>query len=371
MQLLLIAVVVLIKTNKARGLGMLKVNKHIEIVSSSIIELSSMSKVSRDAVRAALGKYYDKVGISIVDNIADLEKLVAKSPDLVFLGMKSIPRTEGHGGNRIWIADYLADRGIATTGSPSLAHKIEVNKPLAKKCLLHDGISTADYYVHRAGQLLTPEMIPIDYPIFVKPSDRGGGVGIDSDSVVNDFSELSEKVRSITANFKSNSLIESYLPGREFSVAILRDDSSEGGYMVMPIELIAPEAKAGIRVLGSETKEADTEVRKKITDTVIKESVSNLAINAFRSIGGRDYGRIDIRMDEFGVPQFLEANLIPSLIDNYGSFPKACALNVNLRYEDMLLRIVELGLKRASMISSVLQSSAVLGSTRFQAVSAN
>jgi hypothetical protein len=52
----------------------------------------------------------------------------------------------------------------------------------------------------------------------------------------------------------------------------------------------------------------------------------------------------DIRQDSKGNAQFLEANLIPSLITNYGSFPKACVINLDLNYEDMIVRIVELGL---------------------------
>jgi hypothetical protein len=49
------------------------------------------------------------------------------------------------------------------------------------------------------------------------------------------------------------------------------------------------------------------------------------------------------------VPNFLEANLIPSLIKDYGNFPKACAINIGMGYEQMLLAIVQLGLLRAKI----------------------
>jgi D-alanine-D-alanine ligase len=191
--------------------------------------------------------------------------------------------------------------------------------------------------------------------MFVKPANRGGGLGIDSDSVVKNFMELKSKVNYISKKFNSDSLIEKYLPGREFSVAILKNKNNIG-YTGMPLELIAPENEKGQRLLGSNVKSADAEHVKEVTDAKIRESIIKLAIDAFRSIGGRDYGRIDIRMDEHGVPHFLEANLIPSLIDNYGSFPKACALNQQISYEDMLLRITNLGMSRPYLASESQES---------------
>lgn len=342
-----------------------KINRHIEIVSSTSTFLSSMSKPSRDAIQKALSKHYSRVGITIVNNQSDLDGLVAKAPDLVLLGMKFIPGcpTSDVGNSaRIWLAEYLVEHGIAVTGSLSSAHRMELNKPLAKKCLLYDGLKTTDYYVAEIGQPLTPELISIDYPLFVKPTDRGGGAGIDSDSVVNNFSELKSKVGSIASNLNSNSLIEKYLPGREFSVAILRN-TGHTGYTTMPLEIIAPGNEQGVQILSGAAKSANAEAVKEVTDTKIKESVADLALSAFRSIGGRDYGRIDIRMDENDVPHFLEANLIPSLIDQYGSFPKACALNISLGYKDMLLHIVELGMARSNTMHEMRQPLLRIGDT--------
>ena len=67
----------------------------------------------------------------------------------------------------------------------------------------------------------------------------------------------------------------------------------------------------------------------------------------FDALTARDFARIDIRIDKMGEPQFLEANLIPSLINGYGSFPKACVINLDLDYESMILSIVRLALDRA------------------------
>ena len=145
-------------------------------------------------------------------------------------------------------------------------------------------------------------------------------------------------------------LIEEYLPGREFSVAVLKDDFS-AGHLAMPIELIAPPDKNGSRILSGSVKSSNAEQALEVTDPVIKSKVTALALDAFYALGARDYGRIDIRLDKTGAPHFLEANLIPSLISGYGSFPKACILNIGLGYEAMIMRIARLGLARNTNVN--------------------
>src|SRR5258708_28963724 len=116
---------------------MTKINKHIEIVSSTDLELSSMSQKSREAIRIVLAKHYTDVRISIVNKLADLEALVSRQPDLVFLGMKFIPANpllDFQGKERIWLSQYLDENNIAYTGSNQRAHQLDLNKPLSKQC---------------------------------------------------------------------------------------------------------------------------------------------------------------------------------------------------------------------------------------------
>ena len=67
-----------------------KINTYIEIVGSSNPRLNAMSRDSQLTIKAVLGKRYPRVGITIVDNFAGLERLAAKKPDLVALGMKLV-----------------------------------------------------------------------------------------------------------------------------------------------------------------------------------------------------------------------------------------------------------------------------------------
>jgi D-alanine-D-alanine ligase len=114
----------------------------------------------------------------------------------------------------------------------------------------------------------------------------------------------------------------------------------------MPLELIAPADKNGRRFLSAAVKSADTESFIEVTDEGIKAKITTLALSIFHALGAQDYGRIDIRLDAFGIPQFLEANLIPSLIRSYGNFPKACLLNLGMGHTNMILHITRLGLAR-------------------------
>ncbi|HUC95799.1 MAG TPA: D-alanine--D-alanine ligase [Candidatus Saccharimonadia bacterium] len=307
-----------------------------------------MSQKSAEGICEILSRHYTKVVITTVDNRLDLDKLVARRPDLVFLGMNFIIDDELfdlRSANKIWLSQYLDDYKIRYTGSDQTAHKLELNKHLAKRQILNSGLNTSPFYVIYQGNSQNILDVELEFPLFVKPTDRGASLGIDNKSVVHDFDQLSIKVDSIASELSADSLIEEYLPGREFSVAVLGNEYSND-FSVMPIELVAPKNKNGDRLLSQEVKSADSEHFIKVTDLALKARICVLAINAFHALGARDYGRIDIRLDRHGIPQFLEANLIPSLLAGYGNFPKACLLNKNLSYQSMLIRIVYLAFAR-------------------------
>jgi len=325
---------------------MIKQNRHIEIVRSTGYGLSSLSQESCDSVFGVLSKHYAKVGITIVNKFSDFKVLIDKKPDLVFLGMKFVlekPELGLRDSKKLWISDFLDESGISHTGSSHHAQELGVNKPLAKQRVLDYGLKTANFYVAKQNKVPVQDDIPLKFPLFVKPTGRGGGLGIDNNSVVYNPQQLESKVRSIADCLQSDALVEEYLPGREFSVAVLKDEFSPD-YLIMPIELTAKPNKRGERLLSQQIKSDNSEQAIKIMNATIKSKVSILAMDAFNILGAKDYGRIDIRMDKTGVPHFLEANLLPNLVEGYGSFPKACEINMNLNYEQMVIRIVRLGM---------------------------
>lgn len=322
-----------------------KINKHIEILRSSKPELSSMSQKSCDAIYDILVSHFEVVGISVVDNLSDLKRLVSKRPDLVFMGMKYLPGTLPD--SKIWVSGYLDQHNINHTGSGKGAIELEQNKSLAKQCVLDAGIQTSPFLVIKNGDTYSGTNMPLQFPLFVKPTSLGAGQGVDINSVVHDMPGLRAKTKSLSAEFSSDSLVEEYLPGREFTVAILKDGDSEE-LVAMPLEMMAGRDINGDRIISYELKSAPLETPVfPVTDERLKAMVSDLATRVFVSLGARDYGRVDIRLDINGNAHFLEANLIPGLICGSGNFPKACAINAGIDHKTMILNITKLGLARS------------------------
>ena len=333
---------------------MKRINKHIEIVRSNLPGFSSMGLGSSEMIKDVLEKHYRYVGVTTVNNPQDLEVLVDSKPDLVFLGLKKVPTNKsGLGFSEIvWMSEYLESKGISYTGSNSTAIALDFNKSDAKQVVKRAGLKTSLYFRAKQSEYLVGDVLPLDFPLFIKPPNTGGGKGIDADSVARNFDDFERKVQSINQRFSSDSLVEEYLTGREFSVAIL--ETELGKIIAMPIELITEKNSQGDRILGQKIKSDDTEHSIAIVDLLIKKKVIDLAINVFKALGARDYGRIDIRLDKNGVPNFLEANLIPGIASHSFTsyFNRACIINESMDYETMLLKIVALGISRADKLNT-------------------
>lgn len=321
-----------------------KIDKHIEIVGSTNSRLTAMSASSRDTIYAILKKHYAHVSISIVNNMDDLETLVAKKPDLVLLGMKLIllDETKSYDESpKLWLSTYLKANDINFTGSTSAALTLEFDKPKAKQNVLDSGLNTSAYFKVKIHDSM-PEHT-LTFPLFVKPSNCAGSNGIDQMSIVHDNTALSAKVASIHHKLSSDALVEEYLPGREFSVGIIRH-SDQTALLAMPIEITAPPDEKGNRFLSETVKTEDTEKVTAVHDRDLKAKLCELGTAIFESLGASDYGRIDLRLDRFDNPSFIEANLMPGL-SNHGYLSRCATLNTHLTHEDILLQIVKLGFK--------------------------
>jgi D-alanine-D-alanine ligase len=335
-----------ILSNNIQATQSKKINKYIEIVGSTNGRLNAMSWRSRLSVLAVLSEHYTKVAITIVDNMADLEKLVAKKPDLVVLGMKLILLDPSKGYDdspKVWLPDYLEENNISYTGSETDALLTGYNKNMTKQRVMDAGLKSSPFFISTVKQPSFDHNL--SFPLFVKPLNRGGSKGIDEHSVVTSETDLKSKILSIHNDNGSDAIIEEYLPGREFSVAVLEQLESDE-LLAMPIEIITPRDQRGNNFLSETIKKTDVEQVAAVADAPLKDAVNSLAMGAFRALGSRDYGRIDIRLDSNGLPSFIEANLMPGLSD-HGYLARCFYLNHQISYSDMILAIVALGLMRS------------------------
>lgn len=308
-----------------------------------------MASNSCNEIYKVLKNHYTKVGITIIKKEADLENLIKKKPDLVFSGIKYIGFTKNsisrESTDKIWLSEYLDSKGINYTGSKSSALKLEFNKDLAKQKIQKNKINTAPFFIAKPGQYKSNKDLPVPFPLFIKPIYEGNGKGIDRDSIVTDFEGFEKKVAAIFKEFKSPSLVEKYLNGGEFTVGVF-DVTSNSDKTAMSVKLITTADKFGNKILSFETKESDRVNLVPIKDKKEHRRVSEFAKKAFKSLGARDYGRIDIKMDENGKLYFLEANLLPGLNPNGSYFVKTCKINKQMNYEEIILKIVRNALKR-------------------------
>ena len=326
-----------------KNIFQIKINKSIEIV---IVHNPGEKNFHQDNVGIILeenkilkilSKRYTDVSITRIDDKKDLDRLLKRKPDLVFSGVKYF----NFNSKKVWLNDCLEAYDIPYIASSKTALDNESDKNLAKKLILKAKIKTADFFVTNPGDYKSESSLPISFPLFIKPIKGGDSRGIDCNSVAYNFSSFKKKVLEIKKKHNLSSLVETYLPGKEYSVGIFQD-STNGALQAMPIEIVIKKNKNGHCILDFKVKKDDEEKVIAVTDLKIFKKISKLAKESFKALGGKSLGRIDIKMNHRGVPHFMEANLMPGLRKGY--FYRSCLLNLDMNYDDMIFNIANTGL---------------------------
>jgi len=324
---------------------------NIEIISTPNDELKETGfgtlKTCEHVFRAVSEKGY-RVKLSVCKNMADLEKVVKRKPDLVILAVKYIKTKNG---NNIWLSDYFATNNINYSGSSREVLRYDSDKVLAKLKLRRKGINTANFFTAIPGEHKCEEDLPLAFPLFLKPFDAANGNGVDDLSLVTNFQEFENKICSLHALYKIPVLVEAYLDGREFTVALMT--SSTGELIAAPIEIVPALSTKGLRILGEKAKKDDSESLRKIRDEVMKEKVKKLAMDAFINLGVRDFGRIDIKANNNGDCFFMEANLVPGMTYGSSYFPKAWEIEYGISYDKVVDLVLEGALRRAPASNAI------------------
>ena len=321
----------------------IKIDKTIEIVVvPNLGEINSHQDnvgiiLEEKNVLRILSKRYRNVLITEINSEEDLVALVKRKPDLVFSGVKYF----FFNNRNIWLNDYLEMFDIPYIASSKVALDNESDKNRAKRIMQKNNISTADFFITNPGEYLKESLIPLEFPLFIKPVTGGDSRGVDKNSLVFNFEDFTAKVLDIKKNQNSPSIVETYLVGKEYSVGIF-EDSINGSLRAMPIEIIVKKNINGHCILDFDVKKNDEEEVILVTDIEIFNKLSELAKNSFKALGAKSLGRIDIKMNNLGVPHFIEANLMPGLRKGY--FYRSCVLNLDMSYEDMIFSIANTGL---------------------------
>lgn len=247
------------------------------------------------------------------------------------------------------VAAFLELLGKPFTGCDARALHLGQDKGLAKKILRFHGIPTPDFVSVPPGTKRIDPGLP--FPLVVKPSLEDGSIGIDTGAVVHDQHRLRERVRYVHSAFRGPALVERYIDGREMYVAVVGNDPPEALPLVELDFSRVPEgvpAIAGTEVKwwrGAEIYRSTPAVYpEKVTRKLTRE-VQKTAVEAYRALGLRDYGRVDLRVTSKGEPFVLEVNPNPWLSSDC-EFTMAWT-KTGRSYDELVARVVELALERA------------------------
>ncbi|HEV2854801.1 MAG TPA: ATP-grasp domain-containing protein [Thermoanaerobaculia bacterium] len=302
-----------------------------------------------DQVASALRKKGHRASIFGVHD--DLRKLVTglsrRKTDLVFNLLESFG--DNLGGD-VAVAGVLDLLNLRYTGGGPGELYLRQDKGLAKKVFAfenilypHFAVFSQDSDFETAGNLRMP--------LFVKPLTADASIGIDGDSLVRDTVSLMKRVLAIHEKVKDSALVEEYIEGREFYVGVL---GNREPVAFPPIEMDFSGMPEGMpHVAGTKAKWKKNSAEYKGTKSVLADVPDELraklqkaALDAYRALRVRDYGRVDLRLTETGDIYVIEVNA-SCYLEAESEFATA-AQAMGIEFPDLVGRIVDLAVERYS-----------------------
>lgn len=249
------------------------------------------------------------------------------------------------------VAALLNLMGMRYTGSSPAGLILAGDKILAKKMLTFHGITTPRFATIYRGALDWAE--ELHFPVIVKPPQEDASVGLTSASVVHDLKQLLEQMDALQSEFEQPVLVEEFIEGREFYVGVLGNASAralpviELDFSKFPDDrprMASWEAKWGDDHGGGAEFEGTTSIFPDNLSDELTEKLHKVAVDAFHALRLRDYGRIDLRVNDAGEVFVIEVN--PNCyLERESEFARAAARG-GLDYDALIERIVELAAAR-------------------------
>jgi D-alanine-D-alanine ligase len=281
----------------------------------------------------------------------DINKLISglrrRSPDVIFNLM------ERFGDRMLGLVEVTALidlLDIPYTGSGAGELYLQEDKALAKKLLAYDQVKSPDYAMFSpSAELETGGNLRM--PLFVKPLRQDASLGIDArKSLVHTTAELMEQVQRIHKRFNDAALCEEYISGREFYVAVLGNRQPtafppiEMDFSAMPDGL--PHVMDGRAKFAKSTTEyqASKPVVASLDDE-LRAKLQQVALDAYRALRVRDYGRVDLRLTETGEIYVIEVNA-NCYLEKESEYAMAAGA-AGMEYPQLISRILELALERS------------------------
>jgi len=310
-----------------------------------------------NAVKEAIECFHN-VTLIEADHSA-VEKLKETRPDIVFNiaeGLNGVSR-------EAQIPSMLDMLQIPYTGSDPLTLATCLDKARTKEILSYYKIPNAKFFIANHPnqiQFISHNGFPkLKFPLIVKPICEGSSKGIYSSSYVKDNSELKNEVERIFTEYNQAALVEEFLAGREFTVAVIGNGNEaetfpivEINYNQFPDDFIPIYSYEAKWIL--DTKENPLEVftcPAKI-DPKLEAKIKNTVLRAYNILRCKDWSRIDVRLDANNQPNIIEVNPLPGILPDpkeNSCFPKA-ARSAGLNYNDMINKVLFVAAKRNNLL---------------------
>jgi D-alanine-D-alanine ligase len=288
--------------------------------------------------------------VSILGVHGDVKRLIAglsrRKPDLVFNLMEMFG--ENVFGD-IPVTGLLDLLGVRYTGSGPGELYLSQDKGLTKKLLAFEDILYPRYAIF-SRQAAFETGGNLRMPLFVKPLRSDASLGIGGKSLVHDAAALMERVAAIHKELDDAALAEEYIDGREFYVGVLGNGQPKA---LPPVEVDFTGFPEGVpKVMDSKAKWDERSKEYKGTKSIIanlpdelRAKLQKVAVDAYRALRVRDYGRVDLRLTETGEIYVLEVNA-SCYLEKTSEFAMA-ALASGLDYPRLIERIVNLASERS------------------------
>ncbi len=237
-----------------------------------------------------------------------------------------------------WVPTLLELAGVPYVGSGPAALAMGLDKAMSKRLALACGVPTPPWIVVDYPQAL-PRIIRVEFPVVVKPRYEGSGIGIDEGAVVRDMDALRRRLQWLYERWQQPMLIERFIPHGELTMLVIgNDDPIAYPAIQRPLDA-ASRLSTHVVTRPSGRWDAPLELTEPL-DTHVRR----IALAMFRAIGCRDMARVDVRVDERGLPWFLEINPLPSL-DPEGTVG-LLAEYLGVRYSHLVGRMLDAAAQR-------------------------
>jgi D-alanine-D-alanine ligase len=326
-----------------------------ELVAASGVDVSAVEESAR-AVCKGIGDYGLQTEIRGVhgrDISEALQYIRSNDFDLVFNIVESLC---GDTRNELVLPALLDLLGQPYTGPDALAIGLCLHKVQCKHVLSGQGIATPEYVlVNSLEELESPEMTSaletLEYPYFLKLAREDASIGIEASNRVVDLASLRSRAAQLLATYGQPVLGERYIEGREVNVTVIGNGTDLG---ILPLHEIdfakMPEGRPRIVSYAAKWDEEHVDyagtkpVPMKNVGPELEERIAETAKGAFRALGLRDFGRIDLRIDESGKPWVIDVNPNCDLSPDAGV--ARAAEHGGMPYPQLVGKICELAWRR-------------------------